>query len=1004
MLKKRYDNIKFDNIDLRQTDYLGNYVYADNLFKKMDDYYKSDSNTPLYIAVTGTWGSGKTTVVNTAIKMLEEKYEKDMKKFVYDAWKYEGDSFRRTFTKCILDGSGIEKKSKEYKEYYNKLYDDKSIETESLIERINLSKTVSSEFDNKYLYVPIVLLFLLIIALLIINRITTTEVLKTISNCIIWIVGFIYGCKFLKDLVEFFSKYLNARVTYVFQKLFSPEQFYETVNELLKKVKEDKKLILIDNIDRCDGEELKNTISSIKGFFDDDGKVIYIIPFDLQQVKSVYASDYNSYSEKVFDYVLDLKEKSAKNIIDFMDDLIKNESGYKDLFTNSSSEIIALSECKTPRQILNICNDYITEYNILIDKNNLNPSDIQQDDLNYLMKYTIIKRFYNEDFRIMHLNSDYIKEIEIRAKSRMQYVDVQRDFHWLSNNTYTFLKSTSSIIPSNYNYFYSSQSNDDFDIDDNLRQMIDSEEFEQINKIIVDSKIQRDTILNYLSNRIKYDKIRKSWKPSIVSKLKLIIFLMRENTITYEDYRNYFDFISNDDLISNIINPLEIDYQDITYFANEISVNKKRPLSVDIFDSAMRGYMGIPDPDRIKVLSYYIGELKIKKLTKDQEDHINTHVDNLINMHNFSSEENVIVFKSNNINCLRDDILLRLLDSINNNDINCLNSIFGLVGERCCNDVKQNIFSSFINLVNRIDKNQLTTEHLDRIFELLDSCKNIVEYKNDINRLSIINVSNEKISDNTIEYSLNLLEETNLGVFSNLLLSLNTDEKKKKICQLINEKAEVNIHIIELFKQVVSRMTESQLTDNIDVSIDMYEKHDDNYRSWFKQFIFNSYPTLIDTFYSGLKNNYYKDDFAGFIVTQPLSFDQKIQRIVYYMTSNERFNMLLDNENNLLNLEKIMSNSDKHYKKITFARIINVLEGKANIVSNDIDCIVKLLENEGKNISLSQIKELLKCIGVDKTNNDDLHKLFNALPENHKSFTKEYDAIKEKLANSKDKE
>ena len=33
---------------------------------------------------------------------------------------------------------------------------------------------------------------------------------------------------------------MTARVTYVFQKLFSPEQFYDTVNELLSDVKGNK--------------------------------------------------------------------------------------------------------------------------------------------------------------------------------------------------------------------------------------------------------------------------------------------------------------------------------------------------------------------------------------------------------------------------------------------------------------------------------------------------------------------------------------------------------------------------------------------------------------------------------------------------------------------------------------------------------------------------------------------------------------------------------------------
>ncbi len=316
MLKKRYDSIQFENFDLRNKDYLDNLVYANTLSQKIEDYYNSDdNNTPLYVAVTGSWGSGKTTVVNTAIEMLKEKV--DVKQFVYDAWKYEGDSFRRTFTKCILDGSGLDSKSKKYKAYYNRMYNDKSIETESLTEIFKLAKETSTEFNNKWLiFLPVVL----ILCLLIVQWLTSIEVFKLIIKGAIWIVGLFSAALIISSLVKFYGKYMTARVTYVFQKLFSPEQFYDTVNELLSDVKGNK-LILIDNIDRCDKVELKNTISSIKGFFNEKDKVVYIIPFDLQQMKSAYGDDYNSYSEKVFNFVVDLKEKSANNITDFMDKL-----------------------------------------------------------------------------------------------------------------------------------------------------------------------------------------------------------------------------------------------------------------------------------------------------------------------------------------------------------------------------------------------------------------------------------------------------------------------------------------------------------------------------------------------------------------------------------------------------------------------------------------------------------------------------------------------------------
>ena len=51
MLKKRYENIQFDNNDLREKDYLDNLVYANNLFQKMYEYYNSD-RIAIFIIVT----------------------------------------------------------------------------------------------------------------------------------------------------------------------------------------------------------------------------------------------------------------------------------------------------------------------------------------------------------------------------------------------------------------------------------------------------------------------------------------------------------------------------------------------------------------------------------------------------------------------------------------------------------------------------------------------------------------------------------------------------------------------------------------------------------------------------------------------------------------------------------------------------------------------------------------------------------------------------------------
>ena len=57
------------------------------------------------IALTGSWGSGKSTVVRLLSSALSETSanEGTAKVFVFDAWAHQGDPLRRTFLEHLID-------------------------------------------------------------------------------------------------------------------------------------------------------------------------------------------------------------------------------------------------------------------------------------------------------------------------------------------------------------------------------------------------------------------------------------------------------------------------------------------------------------------------------------------------------------------------------------------------------------------------------------------------------------------------------------------------------------------------------------------------------------------------------------------------------------------------------------------------------------------------------------------------------------------------------------
>lgn len=70
-------------------DWLNTQRYVDALSSCIDD---SKGEAPLCIGLFGQWGCGKSSVVQTY-----KSTHAETQVFIYDAWKYSGDSFRRTF-------------------------------------------------------------------------------------------------------------------------------------------------------------------------------------------------------------------------------------------------------------------------------------------------------------------------------------------------------------------------------------------------------------------------------------------------------------------------------------------------------------------------------------------------------------------------------------------------------------------------------------------------------------------------------------------------------------------------------------------------------------------------------------------------------------------------------------------------------------------------------------------------------------------------------------------
>ncbi|MCK4546130.1 MAG: hypothetical protein KAW17_01700 [Candidatus Eisenbacteria sp.] len=76
------------------------------------------------IGLQGTWGSGKSTVVNLVKEELDrdrEKKQGEVAVVIVDAWAHQGDPLRRTFLERVIDGLDWIKDKEKWQQSLNKI-------------------------------------------------------------------------------------------------------------------------------------------------------------------------------------------------------------------------------------------------------------------------------------------------------------------------------------------------------------------------------------------------------------------------------------------------------------------------------------------------------------------------------------------------------------------------------------------------------------------------------------------------------------------------------------------------------------------------------------------------------------------------------------------------------------------------------------------------------------------------------------------------------------------
>lgn len=543
------------------------------------------------IGLYGDWGTGKSSIAFS----LKEKIKKEIPLVIFDVWKHEGDSLRRTFLSLLIN---------DLKEYPNKFFQNNY----KIDDRYNNSRVINEEKRsiNKYFKTPAKILLILLVVTLLSSLILDYFIewlglTKFIGNYIIALIS-LYTIPTIIDVIKNFIETKTIITTQ--DKFTDPYEFENEFRRILKEGLKTKKLVIVfDNLDRVNGEKALEIMSTIKTFLDPidesiKGKeVTFIIPCDEKAIKRHLKnslnyngdnSDYERYSSeylrKFFNTIIWIPEFYGNELEKLAYENLK-ASNIDELVNEDIAALIVFGFDKNPRQIIQYVNILISNY-LLIKERNISGFDLQNE-LPQFAKYLLLIQKFPDVME--YLKCKLIYDVEEIVSRNFKEIEELKDVNQSEFNN--FLESTNHIIINSLDIFFKlrkSEFEEKFNNSDRLIRIIENLEIKNIVKsITVKEESKIDTFktnpddIDYLNNlniqeklndfnSIIRQKLSKKINQVIISRfIDGLLFLTRYYNIKLQDqtYRgvlaklkeakHYIYTIDSENLVSQIFEKVD---------------------------------------------------------------------------------------------------------------------------------------------------------------------------------------------------------------------------------------------------------------------------------------------------------------------------------------------------------------------------------------------------------------------------------------------------------------
>ncbi|KAB8151970.1 hypothetical protein EZY14_015975 [Kordia sp. TARA_039_SRF] len=314
-MAKLLNNLPVEDLT-QENDYLGVIDKAElikTILKNNTEKFKEIKMFVLY----GDWGSGKSTLM----KYLESALENDFNTFFFDTWQFEkDDNLPKTLLDFLLkESEGLgEKISGDILKFGAKLF--RGLGKSVKIKVPLFPKGPSVDFNP-------------------------SEFVK----------------EFEKQDISFYEAKQNFKI-----------EFKRWEDNITKEKSQEYNIIFIDDLDRCEPENVLNLLSAIKLFFTYGKKTIFFFGVDKKAVQQAIQTKYKDavkseeYLEKIFDISFSMpKHESVLKLVSqyFDEKLIVSSSKNKDVNRVKLNELVADFFRKlhftNPRKLKKVLNKYV---------------------------------------------------------------------------------------------------------------------------------------------------------------------------------------------------------------------------------------------------------------------------------------------------------------------------------------------------------------------------------------------------------------------------------------------------------------------------------------------------------------------------------------------------------------------------------------------------------------------------------------------------------------------